>query len=115
MVAQDRRRAEDRRRVQYLRLGRGYRPRRFEQEHHRRIQAELVGARRHAKAQALPHIGRDADKIGSPDGGVNLVVRGWSAHTTNAKQGKKPMNAIRPEKIESIDEDENSAAVTEVE
>jgi hypothetical protein len=29
--------------------------------------------------------------------------------------GKKPMNPIRSEKIESIDEDENSAAVSEVE
>src|SRR5580692_6700723 len=113
MVAQDRRRAEDRRRVQYLRLGRGDRARRFEQEHHRRFQAELVGARRHAKAQALPHIGRDADKIGSPDGGV--VVRGTSALATNAKQGKQPMNAIRSEKIESTDEDNNLAAVSEVE
>jgi hypothetical protein len=44
-----------------------------------------------------------------------LVVRGWSALTTDAKQGKKPMNAIRSEKIESIDEDQNSDAVSEVE
>jgi hypothetical protein len=63
----------------------------------------------------LPHIGRDPAKIERPDGGVNLVVRGWSALATNAKQGKKPMNPIRSEKIESIDEDENSAAVSEVE
>jgi hypothetical protein len=63
----------------------------------------------------LPQIGRDPAKIESPDGTVNLVVRGWSALTTDAKQGKKPMNAIRSEKIESIDEDQNSDAVSEVE
>ena len=40
---------------------------------------------------------------------------GVSALATDAKQGKKPMNAIRPEKIESIDEDQNSDVASEVE
>jgi hypothetical protein len=63
----------------------------------------------------LPHIGRDAAKIGSPDGGV--VVRGTSALAKHAK-GKQPMNAInaiRSEKIETTEEDSNLAAVSEVE
>jgi hypothetical protein len=38
-----------------------------------------------------------------------------SALTTKAKQGKKPMNAIRSEKIESIEEDHDSTAASEVE
>jgi hypothetical protein len=38
-----------------------------------------------------------------------------SALATDAKQGKKLMNAIRSEKIESIDEDQDSAAASEVE
>jgi hypothetical protein len=38
-----------------------------------------------------------------------------SALATKAKQGKKPMNAIRPEKIESIEEDQDSTAASEVE
>jgi hypothetical protein len=38
-----------------------------------------------------------------------------SALATDAKQGKKLMNAIRPEKIESIDEDQNPDAASEVE
>ena len=42
-------------------------------------------------------------------------MRGTSALATNAKQGKQPMNAIRSEKIESTDEDNNLAAVSEVE
>jgi len=66
------------------------------------------------KDQALPHIGRDAVKIDSPDGAcVTFVVRGTSADYTR-EQGK-PMNAIRPEKIESTEADSNLAAVSEVE
>jgi hypothetical protein len=38
-----------------------------------------------------------------------------SALATDAKQGKKPMNAIRSEKIDSIDEDQDSVAASEVE
>jgi hypothetical protein len=44
-----------------------------------------------------------------------LVVRGDSALATDAKQGKKQMNAIRSEKIETIDEDTESVAASEVE
>jgi hypothetical protein len=45
----------------------------------------------------------------------NIVVRGTPALATDAKQGKQPMNAIRPEKIESTDEDTDLAAASEVE
>ena len=45
----------------------------------------------------------------------NIVVRGTPALATDAKQGKQPMNAIRPEKIESTDEDNDLAAASEVE
>jgi hypothetical protein len=38
-----------------------------------------------------------------------------SALATDAKQGKKLMNAIRSEKIESTDEDQDSVAASEVE
>jgi hypothetical protein len=40
------------------------------------------------KDRALPHIGRDAVKIDSPDAGFIFVVRGTSALTRHAKQGK---------------------------
>jgi len=36
--------------------------------------------------RALPHIGRDAVKIGSPDGTVDFVARG-TFRSLNAKQG----------------------------
>ena len=42
-------------------------------------------------------------------------MRGDSALATDAKQGKKQMNAIRSEKIETIDEDNESVAASEVE
>jgi hypothetical protein len=42
-------------------------------------------------------------------------VRGTPALATDAKQGKQPMNAIRPEKIESTDEDTDLSAASEVE
>jgi hypothetical protein len=45
----------------------------------------------------------------------NIVVRGTPALATDAKQGKQPMTAIRPEKIESTDEDTDLAAASEVE
>jgi hypothetical protein len=44
-----------------------------------------------------------------------FVVRGTSALATDAKQGKKPMNAIHSEKLESIEGDHDLAAVSEVE
>ena len=74
MASQDRRRAEIVRRRQHLRLDRRDLARRRQQEPHCGIQAELVagGAQRSAaipmKDRALPQIGRDAVKIGSPDG-----------------------------------------------
>jgi hypothetical protein len=46
---------------------------------------------------------------------LTFVVRGTSALAEHAKQGKKPMNAIRSEKVESTEEDPNLAAVSEVE
>jgi hypothetical protein len=63
----------------------------------------------------LPYIGRDAVKIGSPDGPVNIDVRGTPAGRDQRETGKQPMNAIRSEKIESIDEDQDSVAASEVE
>jgi hypothetical protein len=67
------------------------------------------------KDRALPHIGRDAVKIGSPDG---LLTSSWGgdirARITREK-GKQPMNVTRSEKIESTEDDSNLAAVSEVE
>jgi hypothetical protein len=65
------------------------------------------------KDRALPHIGRDAVKIDSPDGTVDLR-RAGDIRARHAKEGKKPMNANRPEKIEST-EASADAAVSEVE
>jgi hypothetical protein len=45
----------------------------------------------------------------------NIVVRGDPRARYHAKQGKQPMNAIRPEKIEVTDEDNDLAAASEVE
>jgi hypothetical protein len=64
------------------------------------------------KDRALPHIGRDAVKISSPDGITFYVVRGTLAQR---ETGEQPMNAIRSEKIESTEEDSNLDAVSEVE
>jgi hypothetical protein len=64
------------------------------------------------KDRALPHIGRDAVKISSPDGITFFVVRGTLAQR---ETGEQPMNAIRPEKIESTEEDTSLDAVSEVE
>jgi hypothetical protein len=66
------------------------------------------------KDQALPHIGRDAVKIDGPDGVASLSSCGGHPLATDAKQGNT-MNAIRPEKIESTEQDPNLAAVSEVE
>jgi hypothetical protein len=69
------------------------------------------------KDRALPHIGPDAVKIGSPDSPTAIfVVRGTLASLRET--GEQPMTAIRSEKIESIEsteEDSNLAAVSEVE
>jgi hypothetical protein len=62
------------------------------------------------KDRALPHIGRDAVKIGGPDG---VALRGTLA---SRESGVEPMNAsIRSEKVESTEVDPNLAAVSEVE
>ena len=63
----------------------------------------------------MPHIGRDAVKIGSPYGTVNIDVRGDTRGREQRETGKQPMNAIRPEKIESIEEDTNLDDVSDVE
>jgi hypothetical protein len=63
----------------------------------------------------LPYIGRDAVKIGSPDGTVNIDVRGDTRGREQRETGKQPMNAIRPEKIESIEEETNLDAASDVE
>ena len=65
------------------------------------------------KGRALPHIGPDPVKIGSPDGLRHYVVRGTSARQTR-ETGEEPMN-VRSEKIELTEEDPNLAAVSEVE
>ena len=83
MAAQDRRRTETVRRRQHLRLDRRNPAGRHQQEPHRGIQAQLVDARRRltrcpcearrpANDRALPQIGPDAVKIGSPDGPLQL-------------------------------------------
>jgi hypothetical protein len=64
------------------------------------------------KDRALPHIGRDAVKIGGPDGVTSCG--GNSARRTH-ETGEEPMTATRTEKIESTEEDSNLAAVSEVE
>jgi hypothetical protein len=65
----------------------------------------------------LPHIGRDAVKISSPDAVALLSsCGGHSALATHAKTGEEPMSAIRSERVESTEvEDPNVAAVSEVE
>jgi len=64
---------------------------------------------------ALPQIGRDDVKIGPLDGCIAVDVRG--DNSLNAKQGLRPMNILRPEKLETTEaeEDDNFAAVSEVE
>jgi hypothetical protein len=64
----------------------------------------------------LPHIGRDAVKISSPDG-VALFRRAGDVRARYTREtGEEPMNAIRSEKVESTEgEDPNLAAVSEVE
>ena len=64
---------------------------------------------------ALPQIGRDEVKIGPPDGCLPCDV--WGTNSLNAKQGLRPMNILRPEKLETTEaeEDDNFAAVSEVE
>ena len=97
MAAQDRRRAETVRRRQHLRLDRRDAARRHQQEPHRR-DSSTAGNRGAAvraipmKDRALPHIGRDAVKIGGPDGAVIFVVRGTSA-LAQRETGEQPMNA----------------------
>ena len=67
------------------------------------------------KDRALPHIGPDAVKINSPDG-ITYIRRAGDIRARYTREtGKQPMNAIRSEKVESIEEDSNLAAVTEVE
>jgi hypothetical protein len=67
----------------------------------------------------LPHIGPDAVKIGSPDGGTSTFVgRGTTALASLRETGEQPMTAIRSEKNESIEStegDSDLAAVSEVE
>jgi hypothetical protein len=46
---------------------------------------------------------------------VTLIVRAYPRHHQDTKQGNDLMNAIRPEKIELIDENNDAAAVSEVE
>jgi hypothetical protein len=63
----------------------------------------------------LPHIGRDVVKIGSAHGRFDIDVRGTPAGRDQRETGKQPMNAIRSEKIESMEEDTNLDAASEVE
>jgi hypothetical protein len=62
----------------------------------------------------LPHIGRDAVKISSPDS-VTYFRRAGASALAQRETGEQPMNAIRSEKVESTEADENLAAVSEVE
>jgi hypothetical protein len=64
----------------------------------------------------LPHIGRDAVKIGGPDGTVEFRRAGDNRARYTRETGEKPMNAsVRSETIESTEVDSNLAAVSEVE
>ena len=78
-----------------------------QQEPHRGIQAQLVtaagsGSPLPTKDRALPHIGPDAVKIGSPDGThFNFRRAGTTALASLCETGEQPMTAIRSEKIES--------------
>src|SRR6202041_1347451 len=86
VAAQDRRRTENRRWVQYLRLDRGNPARDREQEHFRRFQAKLVGAaatRKHGHCRILAAMQpkSEAQMVAS-----NIVVRGTPALATDAKQ-----------------------------
>ena len=67
---------------------------------------------------ALPQLGRDAVKIGRPDGPADISNSSCGGHSRslNANRGK-PMNTMRPEKTESTETevDTDLAAVTEVE
>jgi len=66
------------------------------------------------KDRALPHIGRDAVKISSPDGAVEFRRAGDNRARYTGRG--KPMNAtIRSDKVESTEADPNLAAVSEVE
>src|SRR6266404_5226237 len=67
------------------------------------------------KDRALPHIGRDAVKIGSTDGASYFRRAGDIRARITRETGEKPMNAIRSEKVESTEVDSNLAAVSEVE
>jgi hypothetical protein len=74
---------------------------------------------RRTKDRALPHIGPDAVKIGSPDAGTStFVARETIARASQRETGEQPMTAIRSEKSESIEptaEDSNLDAASEVE
>jgi hypothetical protein len=66
------------------------------------------------KERALPHIGRDAVKIGSPDGTCFDCRRAGDRARFIRETGELAMNAIR-EKIESIEEESDFGAASEVE
>ena len=66
------------------------------------------------KDQALPYIGRDAVKIDGPDGSCFDFRRAGDRARFIRETGELAMNAIR-EKIESIEEDTDFAAASEVE
>ena len=99
MAAQDRRRAETVRRRQHFRLDRRNRAGHHEQEPQRGLQAQLVALAQPrvpqipAKDRALPHIGRDAVKIGSPDGARLISSCGGHPRSRQRETGEQPMNA----------------------
>jgi hypothetical protein len=66
------------------------------------------------KDRASPHIGRDAVKIGSPDGAAYVRRAGDRAHNTR-ETGEQPMTATRSERIESTELETDLAAASEVE
>jgi hypothetical protein len=61
----------------------------------------------------LPHIGRDAVKIGGPDG-AGYIRRAGDTRITR-ETGDQPMTAIHSEQVEATADDPNLAAVSEVE
>src|SRR6267378_8088676 len=110
MASQGRRRAETVRWRQHLGLGRRNPARDDQQEPHRGIQAQLVNADPAAAPGPFPGkiehcriLAAMRSKSAALMPLLTFVVRGSSALATHAKQGKKPMNAIRSEKAESTE------------
>jgi hypothetical protein len=63
----------------------------------------------------VPQIGRVVVKFRCPDGPVIFSSCGGQSALVEANSKEEPMNAIRPDKIDGLEDDSNLAAVSEVE